>query len=155
VLQAPTDEERVERVEQFLEPRWHAARSKNQAVSWGPAFRHGEWSRAAMSRARIFSKGRSRRQLERQMRTMTGWSERALRGLARAEDALLLAGQSRQPGVNWAHIAAEAGYADQSHLCRELRRYTGFSPRQLWRSVPSQEDLWVYKAWFGWGDTRD
>jgi AraC-like DNA-binding protein len=155
VLHAPTDEDRVNRIEKFLEPRWHAARSRNRAASWGPAQRYGEWSRAAISRAHIFSKGRSRRQLERQMRTMTGWSARALRGLARAEDALLLAARSTQPRVNWASIAAEAGYADQSHLCRELRRYTGFSPQQLWRCVPNEEDLWVYKAWFGWSGARD
>jgi len=155
VLHAPTDEDRVKQIEKFLEPRWHAARSRNRAVSWGPAQRHGEWSRAAISRAHIFLKGRSRRQLERQMRTMTGWSARALRGLARAEDALLLAAHSTQPRVNWASIAAEAGYADQSHLCRELRRYTGFSPQQLWRCVPYEEDLWVYKVWFGWSGARD
>src|SRR5215468_3168749 len=155
VLHAPSDEDRVERIERFLEPRWQAARSRNRAASWGPAQRHGEWSRAAISRAHIFSKGRSRRQLERQMRTMTGWSARALRGLARAENALLLAAHSTQSRVNWASIAAEAGYADQSHLCRELRRYTGFSPQQLWRRVPNEEDLWVYKTWFGWSGARD
>src|SRR5215470_13168237 len=150
VLDAPTDEDRVKRIEKFLEPRWSAARSRNRAASWGPAQRHGEWSRAAISRAHIFSKGRSRRQLERQMRTMTGWSARALRGLARAEDALLLAAHSTQLRVNWASIAAEAGYADQSHLCRELRRYTGFSPQQLWRRVANEDDFWVYQIWFGW-----
>src|SRR5262245_46354233 len=155
VLNAPTDEDRVKQIEKCLEPRWHAARSSNRAVSWGPAQRHGEWSRAAMSRAHTFSNGCSRRQLERQMRTMTGWSARALKGLARAEDALLLAAHSRQPRVNWAGIAAEAGYADQSHLCRELRRYTGFSPQQLRRGVPKEEDLWVYKAWFDWSGAGD
>ena len=155
VLHAPTDEDRVRRIEKFLEPRWYAARSRNRAVSWGPAQRHGEWSRAAISRAHFFFKGRSRRQLERQMRTSTGWSARALRGLARAEEALLLAAHSTQLRVNWASIAAEAGYADQSHLCRELRRYTGFSPQQLWRCLPNEDDLWVYKAWFGWSGARD
>jgi Helix-turn-helix domain len=155
VLHAPADEDRVKRIEKFLEPRWHAARLRNRAASWGPAQRYGEWSRAAKSRAHVFSKGQSRRQLERQMRTMTGWSARALTGLARAEDALLLAAHSTESRVNWASIAAEAGYADQSHLCRELRRYTGFSPQQLWRCVPHEEDLWVYKAWFGWSGARD
>jgi AraC-like DNA-binding protein len=155
VLQAATDEDRVKRIEKFLEPRWRAARSSNREASWGPAQRHGEWSRAAISRAHIFAKGRSRRQFEREMRTMTGWSARALRGLARAEDALLMAAHSTQPRVNWASIAAEAGYADQSHLCRELRRYTGFSPQQLWRCVPNDQALWVYKAWFGWSGDRD
>ena len=149
VLHAPTDEERVRRFEEFLEPRWRAVRSRSGALSWGPAQRHGEWSRAAMSRAGTIARGRSRRQLERHMRTMTGWSARALRGLARAEDALLIAAGSAQRYVNWANVAAEAGYADQSHLCRELRRYTGLSPQQLWRRMPNDEALWVYRAWFG------
>ena len=149
VLRAACDEERVRIVEKFLEPRWRAARSTRPAY-WGPARRHGEWSRAAMSRARTFSKARSKRQLERRMRSITGWSARALRGLARVEEALLLAARSTQSRVNWARIAAEAGYADQSHLCRELRRYTGLTPQQLWRRVPDDEELWVYKAWFGW-----
>src|SRR5262249_48431406 len=56
VLHAPTDEDRVKRIEKFLEPRWHIARSGNRVASWGPAQRHGEWSRGAMLRAQIFSK---------------------------------------------------------------------------------------------------
>src|SRR5262249_39281829 len=82
VLHAPTDEDRVKQIEKSLDPRGPAARSRHRAASWGSAQRHGEWSRAAVSRAHIFAKGRSRRQRERQMRTMTGWSARALRGLA-------------------------------------------------------------------------
>jgi AraC-like DNA-binding protein len=154
VLHAPSDEERVRLVETFLQPRWRAARSSNGAMSWGPTQRHGDWSRAAISRAHVFAKGRSKRQLERRMRTMTGWSARGLKGLSRAEDALLMAARTTQPRANWASIAAEAGYADQSHLCRELRRYTGLSPQQLWRRVPNEQALWVYKAWFGWGSAR-
>src|SRR5215471_2884444 len=60
VLHAPGDEDRVKRIEKFLEPRWHAARSRNRAASWGPAQRHGEWSRAAMRERTYFPKGRSR-----------------------------------------------------------------------------------------------
>jgi AraC-like DNA-binding protein len=86
---------------------------------------------------------------------MTGWSARGLKSLARAEDALLMAARATQPRVNWASIAAESVYADQSHLCRELRRYTGLSPHQLWLNVQNEQALWVYKAWFGWGRARD
>jgi hypothetical protein len=31
----------------------------------------------------------------------------------------------------WAHIAAESGYADQSHLIREFRHFTGTTPAAL------------------------
>jgi AraC-like DNA-binding protein len=154
VLHARSDEDRVELVETSLEPRWRAAHSSNR-VSWGPAQRQGEWSRAAISRVHKFAEGRSKRQLERRTRTMTGWSEGGLRNLARVEDALLMAARATQPRVNWASIAAEAGYADQSHLCRELRRYTGLSPHQLWLHLQNEQALWVYKAWFGRGGARD
>ena len=31
-------------------------------------------------------------------------------------------------GLGWARLAAEAGYADQSHLVREFRQFTGLTP---------------------------
>jgi AraC-like DNA-binding protein len=148
VLHAQSDEDRVKLVETFLEPRWRTARLSNRE-SWGPAQKQSEWLRAAISRVHKFSKGRSQRQVERRTRTMTGWSARGLKNLARAEEALLMAAHATQPRVNWASIAAEAGYADQSHLCRELRRYTGLSPHQLWLHLQDEQALWVYKAWFG------
>jgi AraC-like DNA-binding protein len=32
---------------------------------------------------------------------------------------------------SWARIAAESGYADQPHLIREFRRFTGTTPGAL------------------------
>ena len=34
-------------------------------------------------------------------------------------------------GHSWARIAAESGYADQSHLVREFRQFTGTTPNAL------------------------
>ena len=28
-------------------------------------------------------------------------------------------------------MSADAGYADQAHLCRDVRRFTGYAPREL------------------------
>ena len=36
-----------------------------------------------------------------------------------------------QPHVHWGEIAAEGGYADQAHLIRDFRRYTGGTPSQF------------------------
>lgn len=35
------------------------------------------------------------------------------------------------PDVPWAELALRHGYADQSHLCRELRRFSGVTPTVL------------------------
>ena len=97
--------------------------------------------------------GVSRQHLTRIFREVMGVSPKRYCRLARFHAALAYAGAGS--GVQWAEVAADLGYADQSHLCRELRRYTGFSPQQLWRCVPDDDDLWVYKAWFGWSGARN
>ena len=38
-------------------------------------------------------------------------------------------------GQSWARIAAESGYADQSHLVREFRQFTGTTPGALDRQL--------------------
>ena len=35
--------------------------------------------------------------------------------------------------MDWAALAARGGYFDQSHLAREIRRFTGRTPGQLLR----------------------
>jgi AraC-like DNA-binding protein len=44
-------------------------------------------------------------------------------------------------------LAADTDYADQSHLCRETRRMTGFSPDDLRRRIGSEEAFWAYRLW--------
>ena len=50
--------------------------------------------------------------------------------------------------VAWAGIAADAGFADQAHLSREMREITGDSPRD-WarRLVDDDEGYWAYRIW--------
>jgi AraC-like DNA-binding protein len=43
-------------------------------------------------------------------------------------------GQVRNvPDPDWAAVAADGGYFDQSHLIHEFRRFSGFTPRELQR----------------------
>lgn len=44
----------------------------------------------------------------------------------------------------WAARAVEAGYADQAHLCREVRAFTGFTPSELGSLPPGAPD---YLPW--------
>jgi AraC-like DNA-binding protein len=58
----------------------------------------------------------------------------------------LLGGFDGAP-CSWADLAAESGYADQAHLIRDVRRFTGHSPASLLRSVRSGDPaFWAYRV---------
>ncbi len=75
--------------------------------------------------------GRSRRQIERQVRLLTRHSPKQLSSLARFQfvrDTLWA-----QPGTELAVLAFEAGYADQAHMTRQFRRYASRTPGEFVR----------------------
>lgn len=37
--------------------------------------------------------------------------------------------QLKNPGVSWTRVSHECGYADQAHLIREFKSFTGFNPK--------------------------
>ena len=49
--------------------------------------------------------------------------------------------------LDWAQIALEQGFSDQSHFIRETRRITGFSPQAMRQGFDEEEAFWVYRAW--------
>lgn len=72
---------------------------------------------------------------------------RELRGFARSEQAFFRALADGDGPVRWTDVAADAGYADQSHLCRETRRVTGFAPAERRRRIAEDEGFWIYRVW--------
>jgi AraC-like DNA-binding protein len=144
VMNAPDDDARVRLMQDFLEPRWHAARPPS-----GFGFAHTrDWVQALALRAGMSATGRSVRQVERRIKQWTGQPLRELRGAGRSEqaffEAVLAQGESR---LQWADVAATAGYSDQSHLCRETRRVSGFAPEELRRRIREDESFWPYRIW--------
>ncbi|HEX5738976.1 MAG TPA: AraC family transcriptional regulator, partial [Hydrogenophaga sp.] len=71
---------------------------------------------------------------------------RRLRRLVRAEQSWHLR-RAENPPAGWADFAHGAGYADQAHLCREVRDITGHSPAELWAKAQHDERYWVYRIW--------
>jgi AraC-like DNA-binding protein len=76
----------------------------------------------------------SERQLRRRCEAATGLAPKALQRVLRFQGFLgrvqfALARGQRPAAAGLGRLAAEAGYADQSHLARECRRLTGLSPR--------------------------
>ncbi|MDP1901906.1 MAG: helix-turn-helix domain-containing protein [Rubrivivax sp.] len=137
------DNERLVRIEAFLQPRWAVLAPQRPA-----ARRYAEWVQALAARAATSASGRSLRQIERRVKAWAGVPMRDLRAVSRAERAFLaVAASDAESTVNWAEIAAETDYADQSHLCRETRRLSGFSPEDLRRRSATEEAFWPYRLW--------
>lgn len=144
VFEAATLEDRVSLIEDFIEPQWRAL----NVAEWGSAASYRDWVEGLAVRALTAGVGRSVRQTHRRIRTWAGLPLGRLTGLARAERALIDA-QTEQAlhRLRWSDVAADAGYADQSHLCREARRISGLSPQQLLHRIDSDESFWVYRLW--------
>jgi AraC-like DNA-binding protein len=75
--------------------------------------------------------GLSERHLRRRFTEAVGYGPKALHAILRFQHALNL---SRTTPAGLATIAAEAGYADQAHLTREVRRLAGTTPGRLLRA---------------------
>ncbi|MBS1161242.1 MAG: hypothetical protein H6R15_3661 [Proteobacteria bacterium] len=88
----------------------------------------------------------SPRQLERHFRHSYGQSLRAFRQQARCSRMLVDLVFGRREFAAWADIAASAGYFDQAHLSRDLRRFTGYTPALLGRQLAGDDPaLWPYR----------
>jgi AraC-like DNA-binding protein len=73
--------------------------------------------------------GVSRQALARTFRDAVGVTPKVYCMLARFQAGLAYAGCGS--GVDWARAAADLGYADQSHLIAEFRRFSSLTPQSL------------------------
>lgn len=76
----------------------------------------------------------SESQLRRRLREATGFAPKLLHRMLRFQGFLALAQGYEHPSRELARLAADAGYADQSHLTREAARLAGLSPQTLLRN---------------------
>ena len=105
-----------------------------------------DWSRSLALRAAQTDLGRSTRQVARRVGSWTGASQRDLRGLGHIEQLYARLHDAIENGdVDWTGLAAESGFADQAHMIRQMRRYTGFTPEQLRESAGNDEAFWCYR----------
>lgn len=76
------------------------------------------------------STGLSARQLERKFSRQVGVSPKTFGRLMRFRR--LVRALESSPSKDWAGLAARFGYADQPHLAREFRQFSGLSPSAYW-----------------------
>jgi AraC-like DNA-binding protein len=127
-------------VEAALQPLWQA----KQSVQAMPTIRG--WLQTMLVRAAFTKSGAGIRRAQRRFKDWTGQSYRDLQLYERAERAMAHASaQPRDTAWDTASLAADAGFADQSHLGREVRRMTGISPARLSELIRSEEAFWYYR----------
>ena len=126
-----------------LQPAWRATRQNSNLPNWTGAPPLAEWSRALITRAALAGPGRSVRALERRLKRWSGQTRRSLDFFASFDRLHRLSAQAGETPL--AVLALEAGYSDQSHMGRALRRATGFSPAELNRRIDTEEAFWCYR----------
>jgi transcriptional regulator GlxA family with amidase domain len=124
VLTARSHAERTRLVQDFLLSRLAAPRPRFDAAISEIVRSHGQ-TRVDQLAGRI---GWSPRQLEREFRASAGLSPKALARIIRFQNLLRLVGEGRLR--EWASLALEGGYADQPHMVREFRQFSGQSPTE-------------------------
>lgn len=77
--------------------------------------------------------GLSRRQIQRRFTMAVGYGPKLFQSVLRFQRLLYLA-SDRGFRRNLAHLAANADYADQAHMNREVQRFSGESPSMLLQS---------------------
>lgn len=143
MLAAASDGARVALLEDFLEPRWRAARA-------GGAFDGvvGDWVHRLGAQAAGAGIGRSARMVERRIREWAGQPLRRLRRTYRAEQSFFAAREAAAKGkVSLGEVAQLGGYSDQAHMNREAREISGLSPGEILRRVREDETYWIYRIW--------
>jgi len=146
VRQAQDDAARMALIEDMVATHW----GSGDGAQVAPGAPGASWMRALQAHAAASGLGGSLRSLERHARAWAGQPVRRLAWLSRAESTLLQARtDSEHSGQvpRWQDVASGAGYADQSHLCRETQRVTGHSPGELARGVDTDDSYWFYRLW--------
>ncbi|WP_211107263.1 helix-turn-helix domain-containing protein [Azospirillum thermophilum] len=132
----------------------HLARRWRQIQDRGPAFpslrrlgRH--WVERLAWQAHQWQRTRSPRQVERRIMAHSGRSLRQWQSLVRTEGAFFAARERYEAGqpFDWAELALDEGFADQAHLCRAVKRITGFPPTEFARRYAEDESFWLYRVW--------
>jgi AraC-like DNA-binding protein len=105
-----------------------------------------DWIASLVLRATQTGSGRSPRQIARRVKSWTGVSERDLQGLGNTEQLFAKMQEAVQKGdVDWAALAVDSGFTDQSHMIRRLKQHTGFTPKRLHENAKNDEAFWKYR----------
>lgn len=126
-----------------LDPFWSSVREEPGAPIAAQHSGIRDWVKSITAKAVLSGPGMSIRSAERRLRRWTGQNRQLLALHSQIEN--LHGVYVKNGAANLALTAADAGFSDQSHMGRQIRRVTGFSPGQLNRLIATQEAFWCYR----------
>jgi AraC-like DNA-binding protein len=121
--------ERVDRLEAVLLERLARERARATGIDAAGLASHVLLCAGRVTVQRLAdAAGVSRQHLAREFRERVGLAPKTYCNLARFQSGLVYAGLKQ---VDWAQAAAGLGYADQSHMIAEFRRFSSLTPQTL------------------------
>jgi AraC-like DNA-binding protein len=124
-------------IAQALLRRMDSARPPDLAVRRAATFLENPTARV---RRVADALGLSERQLQRRFREAVGYGPKTLQRILRFQRLLTAIQSGRERAGGLARIAATIGYADQAHLTRDTRAFSGLSPVQLEWTLSALQD---------------
>lgn len=126
-----------------MEAIWANRDHHDRRLDWVGSARLKDWTYHVSTQLAQTGPGRSLRSAQRRLRRWTGQSRQTLAFFAQVEEVHRLV--NADPTTKPAELAAEAGFSDQSHMGRALKRATGFAPVQLNEKIATEEAFWCYR----------
>jgi len=128
LLDARSVAERVARVETFLRERARRGRAARPEVDWLWRRIEEQGGRVRLESLRV-ELGWSRKRLVAEFREQVGLAPKRVARIARFQSLVRSVPESGP--VDWAGLAVEYGYSDQSHLIRDFGELAGLTPSRF------------------------
>ncbi|MBV1885794.1 MAG: helix-turn-helix domain-containing protein [Parvibaculaceae bacterium] len=142
VLAGPKNETHFQQFMRGLGPIWISSRAPRLRAY----HRLSDWTHELATKAASSGTGKSVRQAQRRIKSWTGQNQRDLQIYARNEalfERTLAA--ALKGNLDLAEIALDAGFSDQAHMGRSVRKLTGMSPAKLNQLIATAEAFWCYR----------
>lgn len=134
------DEPLFQQIESVLQPMWQGS----QAADTSAADLRG-WIASLPARTAFPNADTGLRQKQRRIKVHAGQSQRDLQIFARVEEAFSRSRIGYGEIRSLTTVAADAGYSDQSHMGREIKRITGLPPKRFGERMRTDEAFWIYR----------
>lgn len=134
------DEPLFQQIESVLQPMWQGS----QAADTSAADLRG-WIASLPARTAFPNADKGLRQKQRRIKVHAGQSQRDLQIFARVEEAFSRSRIGYGEIRSLTTVAADAGYSDQSHMGREIKRITGLPPKRFGERMRTDEAFWIYR----------